>query len=185
MFRSFIANDKRLPAGGGSVAQPEPPVSVQRAVRLMLGGAAASMVYFIFGLIITISQRNALIKAIIDSNSKQPKSKQLTLSQIHSYVNGIVVTTIIIGLFSVALWLWMARMNNRGRSWARITATAFFALWSFWTYQEIGSARSAATLTLALFIILVIWLIGLASVFFMWRPDSTAYYKSVSSPPDT
>ena len=60
MFRSFIANDKRLLGGGGSVAQPEPPVSVQRAVRLMLAGAAASTVFLIFGVIVTANVKSAL-----------------------------------------------------------------------------------------------------------------------------
>jgi len=177
MFRSFIANDSRLLGGGGSVAQPEPPVSVQKAVRLMLAGAAASTVFLIFGVIVTANVKSALTAW----NATLPAKQQYTATQISNAATSYIVSTIIVGLIAIALWLWMARMNNRGRSWARITATVFFALWTFYTYQNIGGTRGSATFIAALAIILVIWLIGIASLYYMWRPDSTAYYKSAPS----
>jgi hypothetical protein len=178
MFRSFIANDKRLPSRGGSVAQPEPPVSVQRAVKFMLAGAAASTVFLIFGVIVTANVKSALTAW----NATLPAKQQYTATQISNAATSYIVSTIIVGLIAIALWLWMARMNNRGgRSWARIAATVFFALWTFYTYQNIGGTRGSATFVAALVIILVIWLIGLASLYFLWRPDSTAYYKSAPS----
>ena len=35
---------------------------------------------------------------------------------------------VVVGLIGIALWIWMAQMNKRGRNWARITSTVFFAL---------------------------------------------------------
>ncbi len=32
------------------------------------------------------------------------------------------------GLLAVGLWIWMARANSAGKSWARIAATALFAI---------------------------------------------------------
>jgi hypothetical protein len=177
MFRSFIANDKRLLGGGGSVAQPEPPVSVQRAVRLMLAGAAASTAFLIFGVIVTANVKNALTQW----NATLPKAKQYTPTQISNAATSYIVSTIIVGLIAIALWLWMARVNNRGRNWGRIIASVFFALWTFYTYQNIGGTRGSATFIVALVIILIIWLIGLGSLWFLWRPDSTGYFKSASS----
>jgi hypothetical protein len=183
MFKSLTGNDKRPPARGGGTpaAAPTPPGTVQWAVKFMLAGAAASTIFLIFGVIVTASERNSLINSLIEWNKKQPKSKQLTLTQIHNYATISLVTVIIVGLISVGLWLWMARMNTAGRNWARITATVLFVLWTYYTYQSIGATRGAITLVLATIFVLVIWVIGLGALYFLWRPDSTAYFKSRSS----
>ncbi len=181
MFKSSAGSDKKVPAGRRQ-AFPDrllaAPGSVQWAVKLMLAGAAASTVYLVFGVIVTASERSALINALIASNKTQAKSKQLTVSQIHSLATFYVVEVIIIGLIAIALWLWMARMNSAGRNWARITASVFFVLWTYYTYVNIGQTRGAATHIASMVIVLVIWVIGLASLFFLWRPTSTAFFKT-------
>ena len=179
MFKSFAEKLPVLAATGkGTVGQPDAPETMRRAVKLMLVGAAISTVFLLFGVIVTVSERNSLINALISWNKTQPKSKQLSLSQIHSYVTVSIVTIIIVGLVSIALWLWMARMNSGGRNWARIAASVLFALWTFYTYQSIGDTRGAATLVASTIIVLLIWLVGLASLFLLWRPASTLFYKS-------
>jgi hypothetical protein len=178
MFKSFTDRLPALAAGGkGAIDQPEPPATVQRAVRLMLAGAAASTVFLVFAVIVTSNVKSALLKW----NASLPKGKQYTVSQISNAASSYIVTTIIIGLLAIALWLWMARMNRAGRSWARITASVFFALWTYYTYTSIGSTRGSATFLTALILVLVIWVIGLVSLFFLWRPDSTVFYKSRSA----
>lgn len=178
MFKSFAASDSKLLTAKSSRSsqpsqQPQPPVTVQRAVKLMLAGAAASTVYLVFALVVSFSVKSALVRW----NATQPKAKQLTASQINSFASSYIITTIIVGLIAIALWLWMARMNNLGRNWARITASVFFVLWTYYTWVSIGQTRGALTLILALVIVLVIWLIGLAALFLLWRPDSTAFFK--------
>lgn len=182
MFKSFTEKlPVRAAAGRGTVGEPDAPQTVERAVQLMLVGAAISTVFLLFGVIVTVSERNSLINALISWNKTQPKSKQLSLSQIHSYVTVSIVTIIVVGLISVALWLWMARMNSGGRSWARVTASVLFALWTFYTYQSIGDTRGAATLVVSTVIVLLIWLVGLASLFLLWRPASSLFFKSQSA----
>ncbi|HXC85806.1 MAG TPA: hypothetical protein VNV62_28580 [Trebonia sp.] len=179
MFKSFAEKlPVRAATGKGTVGEPDAPETVRWAVRLMLVGAAISTVFLLFGVIVTVSERNSLINALISWNKTQPKSKQLSLSQIHSYVTVSIVTIIIVGLVSIGLWLWMARTNSGGRNWARITASVLFALWTFYTYQSIGDTRGAATLIASTVIVLLIWLVGLASLFLLWRPASTRFYKS-------
>lgn len=179
MFKTFTDKLPALGTGGrGTLGEPDAPPTVQWAVKLMLVGASISTVFLLFGVIVTVSERNSLINALISWNKTQPKSKQLTLSQIHSYVTVSIVTIIIVGLISVALWLWMARMNSAGRNWARITASVLFALWTFYTYQSIGDTRGAATLIVSTVIVLLIWLVGLASLFLLWRPASSLFFKS-------
>jgi len=102
----------------------------------------------------------------------------LTASQLNSLATYYIASTIIIGLIAIGLWLWMAKMNTAGRSWARIVSTVLFALWSYYTWVSIGQTHGATTLVVSTVIVLVTWLIGLASLFFLWRPASTAFYKA-------
>jgi hypothetical protein len=153
-----------------------PPASVQWAVKLMLAGAAISTVYLVFALIVTASIRGDLVRW----NATEPKAKQLTTSQLNSLATYYIVSTIIIGLIAIGLWLWMARMNIRGRRWARIVATVLFVLWTYYSYVSIGETHGAATLITSTAMVLVTWLIGLASLFFLWRPTSSAFYNEQS-----
>lgn len=166
---------RRSPGGDGSQPSgPLLPTSVRRAVWLMRIGAAASTVYLIFALAVTASEKSSLEKW----NAQQPKAKQLTAAEINSTATYLIVSTIIVGLIAVALWIWMARMNSRGRSWARMTSSAFFILWTVYAYSSVGSVRGPATLVVSTIIVLVIWLIGLCALFFLWRPDASEYFKS-------
>jgi hypothetical protein len=191
MFKSFT---EKLPSGskpssrsggsrqGGSrqgkpAADVTPPATMQWAVKLMLAGAAVSTVYLVFALIVTASIKSSLVRW----NATEPKAKQLTASQVNSLATYYIVSTIIIGLIAIGLWLWMARMNSAGRSWARIAATVLFVLWSYYTYVSIGQTHGAATLITSTVIVLVTWLIGLAALFLLWRPASSAFYKAQSS----
>jgi hypothetical protein len=182
MFKSFTGNDKKAPAGRKqAVAEQAPPSTLQLAVKLMLAGAAVSTVYLVFGVIVTAGARNSLISALIKSNDTEPKSKQLTLSQIHTLATFYVAETAIVGVIAIALWLWMARMNIRGRTWARITASVFFLLWTYYTYVSIGQTRGDATLIISTAFVLLTWVIGVASLYLLWRPQSTAFIKDQSS----
>lgn len=179
MFKSSAASDRKLPASAKQQL-PEgaaPPPSMQWAVRLMQAGAAASTIYLIFAAAITSTVKSSLTSW----NAAQPKSKQLTAAQISSTATYLIVTTIIVGLIAIGLWIWMARMNSAGRSWARITATVLFVLWSYYTYTSIGDARGAAMLIISMVIVLVTWVIGLGALIMLWRPDSTAFFRAQSS----
>ncbi len=182
MFKSFT---EKLPVGSKPSPRPgrspraqdaEPPATVQWSVKLMLAGAAVSTVYLIFALIVTASIKSSLVKW----NATQPKAKQLTASQLNSLTTYYIVSTIIIGLIAIGLWLWMAKMNGTGRNWARIVASVLFVLWSYYTYVSIGQTRGAATLVVSTVIVVVTWLIGLAALYLLWRPASSAYFKAQS-----
>ena len=155
---------------------PTPPATLQWARKLMVAGAAVSTVYLVFAVIVTASIKTDLTRW----NATEPKSKQLTASQLNSLATYYVVSTIIIGLLAIGLWLWMARMNRNGRKWARIVATVLFALWSYYTYVSIGETHGAATLITSTVIVLVTWLIGLGALFLLWRPASSAFYNEQS-----
>lgn len=169
-----------LPAPHSPLA-PEPPAPVRRASRFMLAGAAVSAISLILSVIGSFSLKSSMMSA----NAQKLKLHQVTVSEINNTANALIVYTIVIGLVSVGLWVWMARMNAAGRNWARITATVFFALWSFYSYSTILQLHGGVTITttfiVSLALVLALWVIGLAAVFQLWRPASSAYFKAQSS----
>jgi uncharacterized membrane protein (DUF2068 family) len=186
MFKSFTASDKKQPAKPGRTGpadlagSPAPPAPVRRAVRLMQAGAVVSTLSLIFTVIGAFSLKHNMMTA----NAQKLQQHQITASQISNTATGLIIYTILIGLVSIGLWLWMARMNEAGRRWARITASVFFALWSLYTYSVLGELHGGvtvtATLIVSLILILALWVIGAATVFYLWRPASTAYFKAQS-----
>jgi hypothetical protein len=154
-------------AGGGQVPEPAqrpaPPTSVQTAVRLMYAGAAISAISFILGLATLGSLKRTLEK----------KYPTYTSAHINALVTSSVVVVIVVGIIAVGLWVWMARMNLKGRNWARITGTVFFGLN---TLDLLGVFNGSASSVSAVFAI-VTWLVGLGAVIMLWRRESTAYFK--------
>jgi hypothetical protein len=171
MFKSFTASDKKplSPSGGKEslAEQAAPPVSVQRAVKLMYAGAATSTVYLIAALVTMGSLKSALVSA--NKTAKHP----LSASQINGEATGYIIYVVFVGIVAIALWLWMARMNAHGKNWARITATVLFCLWTVNTVGTVAGTR----LVLALVFPVIAWLVGIGTVFLLWRPDSTEFFK--------
>jgi hypothetical protein len=97
------------------------------------------------------------------------------------------------GLAVIALWLWMARANGQGRNWARILSTALFGLAALelikaypgnnlghfvlgGQVQPVIHYRSGVT-ALALIVPALTLLAGLAAMWLLWRPASSAFFK--------
>ena len=154
-------------ACGNQMPEPAPPsappTSVQTAVRLMYAGAVISAISFILGLATISSFKHSL-------KNKYPN---YTSQHINNLVSIEIVVVVIAGVIGVGLWVWMARMNAKGRNWARITGTVFFGLN---TLDLLGVFSRSASAISAVFAI-VIWLVGLGAVIMLWRRDSTAYFK--------
>src|SRR5215831_4389289 len=167
MFRSFTARDKNLPARSPRSADPPPPDTVQRAARYMLVGAAVTAIWQIYWIVVTVAHKASLT---------HPDGKPVTNSQ----VVGSVLVTIVLAILISAIWVLVARLNQAGKSWARIAATVLFALWSFSTYRSIPLITRGSYWIVNIVIMLAIWLIGLAVIYLLWRPDSTAFFKGQS-----
>ena len=175
MFKSFTVGDKKVPASNGRPAggrqslaeSATPPAMVRRAVTLMYGGAATSTVYLIAALATMGSLKSALVSA--NKTAKHP----LTASQINGEATGYIIYVVFVGVVAIALWLWMARMNGQGKSWARITATVLFCLWTINTVVTV----TQNSLILALVFPVIAWLLGLGAAVLLWHPDSAAFFK--------
>jgi hypothetical protein len=156
---------QRYPSSGNSVEPerlPAPP-PVVNAVKLMYVGAAVSTVSLIISLADISGTKAAIIKA----------KPSLTATQVNQLNTFIISLAIVSGLVGVALWLWMARANNQGKSWARVLSTVLFCLATLDLVGVFGEPKTV----LGLIFPVLTWLVGLGAVFLLWRPESTAFFK--------
>ncbi len=153
------------PSGGSQLEpqRPAPPSSVLTAVKLMYAGAAISLVSLIISLSDISGTKAAIRKA-------RPSLTAVQVNQLNTF---IISLAIISGLIGVALWLWMARANGKGKNWARILSTVLFGLA---TLDLIGVFSEPKT-ALALVFPLLTWAVGAGAIYLLWRPDSTAFFR--------
>ena len=148
--------------------RPPIPQSMTRAVQVMYVGAAASLI----GIVIDLLDRHAIRNGLATRKTAHP----LTTSQLNNDYHAVLGALVVVGLISVGLWLWMARMNKRGRNWARITSTVFFALDTLGAIGGLaGGALSGGSVNR--FYGLVVWVIGGAAIILLWQRTSTEYFK--------
>jgi hypothetical protein len=157
------------PSGGDGPppARPEPPPSVQTAVKLMYAGAAVSAISLIISLTTIGTFRATLHRA----------DPSLTASQLHAAEITAISIGVVVGLIGIGLWVWMALANRAGMSWARIVASVLFGLDT--VLIVISIAQPAELLSRVISI--VIWLIGLGAIVLLWRKDASQYYAAVGT----
>ncbi len=146
--------------------QPAPP-SVLNAVKVMYVGAATSLL----GIIIDILTVNATKTAI------EKRSPNLSASQINSSQHVLVAGFIAGGVIAAIVWIVLARASAAGHNWARITGTVLFALS---TVDTVVGLRAPIAGPVKIWGGLV-WLVALTAIVFLWRRDSTAYFKGTPS----
>jgi hypothetical protein len=145
--------------------RPPAPAPVLTAVKLMHAGAAATALSLIISIIsLAFIGRSAAMLRVAGRNQPLPVA---------------IAAGIAGGLLVIALWLWMARANGQGRNWARILSTVLFGLA---TLKLIGVFSEPRTM-LGLILWTPAWLVGLAAVWLLWRPDSRAFFKPRSAAP--
>jgi len=158
------------PSGGQPTVplRPRAPVSVLTAVKLMYAGAAIGAVQLIIGLALIIVDTKAAARGRFLGHSLAAQ-KPL-----------IITVWIVLSLIGIALWLWMARANGQGRNWARILSTVLFGLATLQLITDLQQAVSpAGTIEPVIGLLLAVlgWLPGLAAVWLLWRPASSAFFK--------
>jgi len=153
------------PSTGKSVEpeQPAAPPSVLNAVKLMYVGAAVSTVSLVISLVDISGTKAAIKKA----------RPNLTATQVNQLNTFIIALALIAGVVGVALWLWMSRANSQGKNWARILSTVLFGLATLDLFGVLSQPKTV----LGLVFPLLTWLIGAGAVFFLWRSESSAFFK--------
>lgn len=166
-----------MPSMSGGSMQPAAnapqPQSIALAVKLMYVGAVLSLL----GVITTLfmkDQMRASAKAALDAQKKVPDAATLNAA-----VNVGMATGIIIGLIGVAVWIWMAKANGSGKSWARIVATVLGVLNIIFTL--IGFTSSTGT-GLSKIVSVISLLLAIAILVLLWRKESSSFYAAHAAP---
>jgi hypothetical protein len=112
--------------------------------------------------------------SVAPDRPEPPKSVVIAVRLMYA---GAAVTAmgVLLSVIAVATgaWLFMARANRGGLTWARIIATVLFALG---TWNLVSHLIGKATPTNLAYTALV-WVAGLGAVFFLWHKDSSAYFN--------
>jgi len=146
----------------------QPPESIRNAVKLMYAGAAVSLIVIIVALVTIGSAKTAVHHAF----------PHYSPAKVRSAAFGLVAYEVIIQVITIGLWLWMARANQAGKSWARIVSSVLFGLNTLILLASL--ARPHATIGIVL--LAVVWVIGLGAIFFLWRKDSSGYFAASRLP---
>jgi hypothetical protein len=157
-----VTMSKPDPSSGQPVepVRPPAPAPVLAAVKLMYGGAVGTIVQLIVALAF-VGDIKAYHLTVLGHH--------LTAAQLSQWRPLIVVLAIVFGLAVIALWLWMARAAGQGRNWARILSTVLAGLATL----ELTGTHGVAQVSLAV----LTWLTGLAAVWQLWRPASSAFFR--------
>jgi len=153
-----------LPSGQPTAPlRPSAPAPVLTAVKLMYAGAAVSVAGLIIGL--------ALIIVDIDVAARG----QFLGHSLAAQKPLVITVWMVFGLVVIALWLWMARANGQGRTWARIVSTVLFGLATLQLpggfTKPVSHAGFGATVLYygGTVLFVAAWL--------LWRPASSAFFK--------
>jgi hypothetical protein len=133
----------------------------------MYAGAALSLIELIVGLATIGSLKQAIQQA------GQRAGKHYTPTQVHQLEVTSVVFAVIVGVVAIGLWIWMARANQAGHSYARITGTVFFGLSTLFLFLSLARPHVGVGLIFNL----LVWLAGLGAVILLWRKESGPYFS--------
>ncbi|NDL57625.1 hypothetical protein [Phytoactinopolyspora mesophila] len=161
---SWPGEDSGAPLNQPVQPTPKPIIT---AAKLMYVGALLSLIGGVFAILGRDAVREEAIRQDPDA----------TASDIDAFVNTFTGFMVVVALFAVALWLWMASANKKGRSWARIVATILgglnilFGLWGL-----TGGAFDIGTL-----INLISPVLAAVILYLLYRPESSEYYRQMSA----
>jgi hypothetical protein len=173
-YPSYPTGPGGMPAYPGD-SEPPPsavpqPQSIVTAVRLMWAGAALSVVELIVAL--------ASLGSIKDNIADQLRDNgDFSQDNLDSAYNVAVVSVFVSAIIGIALWLWMARVNGRGRRWARIVASVLGGVNVLFFVVALGQGQATA---LQLVFSAISVALAVAILVLLWRPESTAFYNARS-----
>jgi hypothetical protein len=83
------------------------------------------------------------------------------------------------GVIAVALWLWMAWANRRGRNWARIVSAVFFGINTLDLIVSFTQVHALAPVLVGV----LVWLVGLGAIILLFSKESAPYFARSATPP--
>ncbi len=167
-----------FPGGQPESGRPSVPASVRNAIRLMYLGAAVSLTSVIVDLATKNTTRSAMWSAL-QTGIRKSGGVLPTQSEFDSGFAATLALVCVLGLIGVGLWIFVARGSRDGKDWARTTASVLFGLNTLALLigpPDLGIRGPEATVSRIF--VGIVWLIGLAAVAFLWRRDSSAFFKA-------
>jgi hypothetical protein len=154
---------------------PRSARTVRAAVRVMCAGAAVSTVNLI--IVLAVIGDIKVYHAVL--------GHRLTVAQVSQLNTSAIAMGIVGGLLPIALWLWMARETGRGRNWARGLSTVLFGgatldLTGAFGWPP-GFQVTFVPMEFGPAIPVLTWLAGLAAMWLLWRPASSAFFRPPGS----
>ncbi|HEV2370602.1 MAG TPA: hypothetical protein VGS19_00415 [Streptosporangiaceae bacterium] len=156
------------PPSDQPAAPPAPPIpaTLAWAVRLMYAGAVVSVIEVVY----VLTQGSAIRSAL------SQQFPTYTASQIHTLEITRMDGSVVGGLIGAGLWVLMARVNLAGKAWARIAAAVLFGLASL----SLGLNFGGRVLVGLLVLVIITWLVGLATVILLWLKPTREYQDAVT-----
>ncbi|WP_433333909.1 hypothetical protein [Spirillospora sp. CA-294931] len=158
-----------MPMGG---IGPQRPSAINSAFMVMLAGAGLTAVSTIVSVVFGVGAGMAMNDSGMDGEA----SGVMAVS---------AVISLIMGVFYIALWVWMAFACRAGHAYARILGTVFFGintlfmlLGVFGLVALMGTDGATGLLLVSLGLSVLIWLMGLLATIMLWNRASTAYFNA-------
>lgn len=148
------------------------PKSMVYAKYAMWAGAVVQLLSTVPSLFMRDQMREIAEDSLRDSGASYDQSA------VDMAVNIGLGVGLFMGILGAALWILMAFLTGKGKDWARIVATVLFGV--FVVSFLCSFAQPNPPLTMVLNVVLL--LIGAAAVFFLWRKDSTEWFKAHKAP---
>ncbi|ANS78604.1 hypothetical protein SGUI_1208 [Serinicoccus hydrothermalis] len=146
------------------------------AEKLMYAGGVVSLVTGIVGF---FESEDSIRDRL--SQASEAMGGSMTPEMIDQQVALTPISALVTGLIAAVLWFLIGRFCGKGKGWARIVATvlAVLNLISF-VFGLLGSSiiPGASGGTFVLLLNAVSAIIAAAVLFFLWKKESTAYFKS-------
>jgi hypothetical protein len=120
----------------------------------------------------------SLIASLADIGSIKPAIRsefpRYSASQINQAFKAFLILALVSAGIGIALWILMARANGRGRNWARIVSTVLFAIETLSVLEVLRGPKTVVGLVFPA----LTWLVGLGAIWLLWRPESSAFFKT-------
>jgi len=137
------------------------PMPVTRAVQLMFVGAALSVI----GLIVTLASTDAIRDQVREDNPNA--------ADVDAIVNTTIAFSVIVGVISTALWIWLALMVRKGKNWARIVTWVLAGIGVLFTVLGLLNPVNGLNLTLTI----IGGLLDLAIIVLLATRQSNEFFK--------
>jgi hypothetical protein len=138
----------------------EKPTTVRVAVVLMYVGAALSALVAV----LAFGSRDQLRRAA--QQALRAQGQPAGPEEVEAMANSMLTAIVVFGLIMVAIWVLMAVMNDRGKPWARATASLLAVL------NVVFNLLGLSWLGIALIVV------GVVSAALLWVPASRPWFDS-------